>query len=194
LIENLDDIIKGCMANKPPFQEKLYKIFSKKMFGVCLRYAKDYTAAEDILQDSFIKVFNKISQFKFDGSFEGWMRRIVVNTAIDRLRKQTLLYALTDDYTKLDDYSYDDIVSEISAQDLLKLVQELSPQYRLVFNLFAIEGFSHDEIGNMLGISEGTSKSNLSRARQILQEKVRKNYYLYDSRKEAAKCIEIKPL
>ena len=175
------------------YQAQLFELNnSGKMFGICLRYAKDYTAAEDILQESFIKIFNKISQFSFEGSFEGWVRRIVVNTAIDKLRKQSLLYVLTDDYSKYDTINYDDVTSSISAQDLIKLVQELSPQYRLVFNMFAIEGYPHSEIAEILGISEGTSKSNLSRARQILQEKVRTKYYFENSTKEETRCLEIK--
>ena len=192
LAESIEDIIKGCINGKHAFQEKLYKLFSGKMFGVCLHYSKDYTAAEGILQESFVKIFAKISQFNFDGSFEGWIRRIVVNTAIDKLRKQSLLYVLTDDYSKVDNFGNDDITSDISAQDLIKIIQELSPQYRLVFNMYAIEGYSHTEIGQMLGISEGTSKSNLSRAWHVLQEKVRSMYYLYDTKKGGSVCLEKK--
>jgi len=171
-LKDLDDIIRDCKKNRPDAQKKLYEHFSKKMFGVCLQYSKDYTEAEDILQDGFIKVFTKISQFDFKGSFEGWVRRIMVNCALERYRKQNLLYSVSDikDYdSKL---AYDDVLGEISSKELLNLVQELSPQYKVVFNLYGIEGYSHQEIGEMLNISVGTSKSNLSRARIILQEKV----------------------
>ncbi|MCK4661610.1 MAG: sigma-70 family RNA polymerase sigma factor [Bacteroidales bacterium] len=148
------------------------------MFGICLRYSKDYTEAEDTLQEGFIKVFENISSFKFKGSFEGWLRRIMVNTALEKYRKQNVLYPVSDIFEYAEDIGYDDITSDISAGDLLKLITELSPQYRVVFNLYAIEGYSHNEISKKLGISTGTSKSNLSRARQILQEKVKKLYML----------------
>ncbi len=186
LVMDLDVLIKECKKNKPDAQRKLYEQFSGKMFGVCLRYSKDYTEAEDILQDGFIKVFTKISQFDFKGSFEGWVRRIMVNCALERYRKHNLLYSVSEirEYdTKL---AYDDVMSEISCKELLSLIKDLSPQYKMVFNLYAIEGFSHQEIGEKLGISEGTSKSNLSRARAILQEKVKE---LYSERKQEVKLI-----
>jgi RNA polymerase sigma-70 factor (ECF subfamily) len=171
-LKDLDKIIKDCKKNKSKAQRSLYEHFSKKMFSICLQYSKDYTEAEDLLQDGFVKIFTKISQYNFKGSFEGWMRRIMVNTALERFRKQNLLYADADiqnyDY-KLD---YNDILSKISSDDLLKLIQSLSPQYRIVFNLYAIEGFSHKEISEKLNISTGTSKSNLSRARILLKKKV----------------------
>jgi RNA polymerase sigma-70 factor (ECF subfamily) len=171
-LKDLDKIIKDCKKNRPDAQKKLYEYFSRKMFGVCLQYSKDYTEAEDILQDGFIKVFTKISQFDFKGSFEGWVRRIMVNCALERYRKQNLMYSVSD----IQDYDhklvYDEVMSEISSKELLGLVQQLSPQYKMVFNLYAVEGYSHQEIGDMLSISVGTSKSNLSRARVILQDKV----------------------
>jgi RNA polymerase sigma-70 factor (ECF subfamily) len=182
----LDILVKDCKKNRPDAQRKLYERFSGKMFAVCLQYSKDYTEAEDILQDGFIKVFTKISQFDFKGSFEGWVRRIMVNCALERYRKQNLLYTVGEirDYdSKL---ACDDVMSEISSKELLGLIQELSPQYKMVFNLYAIEGYSHQEIGDMLGISVGTSKSNLSRARVILQDKVER---LYSERKQDVKLI-----
>jgi len=185
-LKDLEDLVKDCKKNRPDAQRKLYERFSGKMFAVCLQYSKDYTEAEDILQDGFIKVFTKISQFDFKGSFEGWVRRIMVNCALERYRKQNLLYTVGEirDYdSKL---SCDDVMSEISSKELLNLIQELSPQYKMVFNLYAIEGYSHQEIGDMLGISVGTSKSNLSRARVILQDKVEK---LYSERKQDVKLI-----
>ncbi len=175
--EQIDDIIKGCIAGKRDSQRKLYELFRRKMFGICLRYSKDYTEAEDIVQDGFIKVFEKISQFEFKGSFEGWIRRIMVNTALERFRKIVHLFPVTD-ITEYDrSVSYEHVIDLISSKDLLKLIQELPAQYKLVFNMYAIEGYSHKEIGEMLGISEGTSKSNLSRGRQILQKKINEEYY-----------------
>jgi RNA polymerase sigma-70 factor (ECF subfamily) len=180
LADNLQDIIKGCVAGKIKYQELLYKQYAKKLFGVCLLYTKDYTAAEDILQDGFIKIYNNIGQFQEKGSFEGWMRKIMVHTALERFRKRTFLYPVEDLEDYAEDYTYDDITSNISAQDLLKLVHELPPQYQMVFNLYAIEGYAHEEVSQIMGISTGTSKSNLSRARKILQDKV--NSY-YENRK-----------
>lgn len=176
MADNLNDIIKGCVAGKLRAQEKLYKLFSKKMYGVCLLYTKDYSAAEDVLQDGFIRVYKNIDKFDHKGAFEGWMRRIMVNAALERYRKYNYLYPVEeiDDY--IEEFSYQDVMSEIEVQDLMKIIHELSPKYRVAFCLYAIEGYSHQEISDELGISEGTSKSNLSRARKILQEKVLKLY------------------
>lgn len=187
LLKDLEQLIKACKKGRPDAQRKIYEHFSGKMFGVCLQYSKDYTEAEDILQDGFIKVFTKISQFNFNGSFEGWVRRIMVNCALERYRKQNLLYSVSD----IQNYDFkmtaDDALSELSSKELLALIQELSPQYKMVFNLYAIEGYPHQEIAKMLGISVGTSKSNLSRARIILQEKVRK---LYKERKQVKLVVK----
>ncbi len=173
-MEQINEIIKGCISGKRDSQEKLYKLFSKKMFGVCMLYTKDYTAAEDVMQEGFIKIFKHIGQFKNEGSFEGWVRRIMVNTALERHRKENHMYAVTDIEKCKNDLSYEDCFSALSAQDLMKLIHELSPQYRVVFSLYAIEGYSHEEISQKLSISVGTSKSNLSRARGILQQRVEK--------------------
>lgn len=154
----------------------LYKIYSKKLFGISLYYSKDYTEAEDVLQESFIKIYKNIKQFSWKGSFEAWMRKIVVNTALEKFRKQNYMYSLSDVNEYIEDFSYDDIINEISAKELLEIIQELSPRYRMIFNLYAIEGLTHKEIGKKLNISIGTSKSNLARARTILQEKVKKFY------------------
>ena len=172
---NLEDIIKGCISQKREYHEKLYKLFSKKLFAVCYSYSKDYTEAEDTLHEGFMKIFLNISQYNFKGSFEGWMRRIIVNTAIEKYRMQKRIYVFDDfEYTK--DIGYDEIISNITANELMDIIKELSPQYKMVFNLYAIEGYSHKEISEMLKISEGTSKSNLARARFILKEKVEKYF------------------
>lgn len=146
------------------------------MFGICLRYAGNYDDAQDIVHDGFVKIYVKISQFRFEGSFEGWMRRIMVNTALEKYRMQCQIININDFTKEVDTMDSSDFSSEISARELVKFVQELSPRYRMVFNLYAIEGYSHKEISGMLEISEGTSKSNLSRARAILQEKVMKYF------------------
>ena len=144
------------------------------MFGLCLQYADNYDDACDIMQDGFIKVYGKLDQFAGKGSFEGWMRRIMINTALERYRSQLQLFPLTDHIMNRDEMLYEEVFERLSASDLVKLVHELPPRYRMVFNLFAIEGYSHKEIGEMMGITTGTSKSNLSRARDILQQKVKK--------------------
>ncbi len=158
-------------------QKELYAAFASKMYALCLRYAKDEDEAKDILQDGFIKVFLKLKQFNNKGSFEGWIRKIIVNTALEKFRDKNYLFAVNmENNYEAGEKEYDHILSDIAANDLLKLVQELSPQYRMVFNLYAIEGYSHKEICEKLDIKEGTSKSNLSRAREILKEKI-KDYY-----------------
>ncbi len=146
------------------------------MFGICVRYAGNYDDAQDIVHDGFVKIYMKIAQFRFEGSFEGWMRRIMVNTALEKYRMQCQVININEFTREVDSVNYSDFSGEISARELARFVQELSPRYRMVFNLYAIEGYSHKEISGMLDITEGTSKSNLSRARAILQEKVRKYF------------------
>ncbi len=175
-LEDLKEIIEECVAGKAQAQAKLYELFAPKMFGVCLRYATDSAEAEDNLQEGFIKVFKHIDKFKHKGSFEGWMRRIMVNVSIEKYRKQHFMYPVEDvEIYELNVFP-NDILDEISAQELIGLIQELPPRYRMVFNLFVMEGMGHKEISKEMNISEGTSKSNLARAREILQRKV-KNLY-----------------
>lgn len=174
---NLEDIIKKCKKNNRASQTNLYQMFADKMFGVCLYYSKDYTEAQDILQDGFIKCFEKISQYKGNGSFEGWLRKIFVNTALEKFRKKKLLFTVDDDNSNtLNQLAPVEIEGDVNAKDLLEIIKSLTPQYRIVFNLYSIEGFSHKEISKKLGISVGTSKSNLARARKILQTKVKEKY------------------
>lgn len=167
-----DEIIQGCIVGDRTAQKALYTTYSPKMFAVCLRYAKDYHNAEDILQDGFIKVFRYIANFRKEGSFEGWLRRIFVNTAIEHLRKSVHLYSIVDQEDKPIDIVDESIYDVLDHQDLLDMVQSLSPGYRTVFNLYVIEGYTHKDIADLLGISEGTSKSQLARARTLLQKKV----------------------
>ena len=175
--DQLDNIIKGCKSGKMKDQEVLYREFSGILFSVCLYYSKDYTEAEDILHEGFMKIYQNISKYRYKGSFEGWMRRIMINTALEKFRKERHLHALRDIDDHEEDFSSNEIISDITAKDLIGLIQQLSPKYRMVFNLYAIEGYSHKEISKMMGISEGTSKSNLARARSILQKKVKKQFY-----------------
>lgn len=172
LTDNLDHIIKGCIEGKNASQEMLYKLYSPKLWPVCLRYAANYDEAKDILQDGFIKIFEKISQFEGRGHFEGWMRKVIVNTALAEFRKKKYLTVDTNHPIAQQEESPENVEFDLSAEELMEMIKKLPPQYKLVFNLYAIEGYSHKEIGEMLNISEGTSKSNLSRARDILQKKV----------------------
>lgn len=142
------------------------------MFGVCLRYAKDSTEAEDNLQEGFIRVFTNLKSFRHDGSLEGWIRRIMVNVSLEKIRKQYMLYPV-EDVSVYDSVNFsDDVIAKMSADDLLQLIRELPPRYQLVFNLFVFEGMTHQEIAKEMEINEGTSKSNLARAREILKKKV----------------------
>jgi RNA polymerase sigma factor (sigma-70 family) len=174
--ESLSDIINECIEGNSIAQEKLYKRFAGKMFAVCLQYAGDYDEAKDVLQEGFIRVFSNLKQFKKKGSFEGWIRRIMINTALEKYRDKFYLNRVENQEENIEVGVDDKVFEDLSAQDLLKMIRKLSPKYRMVFNLYAIEGYSHKEISALLNISEGTSKSNLSRARAILQEKL-KLYY-----------------
>lgn len=166
------DLITGCLQGDVKSQRSLYERFSPKMYAVCLRYAKEPQAAQDILQDAFVKVFRGLARFRADGSFEGWIRRIVVNTCIEAYRKQVTLYAVQD-YESVQVSSHDSgALDQLNEQDLLRMINSLSPGYRTIFNLFVIEGYSHREIAEQLDISEGTSKSQLARARYLLQEMI----------------------
>lgn len=170
---HLEDIINGCKKGKRRSQEMLYQHYSGKMYAVCLYYAGNKTEAEDFLHNGFIKVFQSIKQFKGSGVFDAWMRKIFMNTALEKYRqKKHLFVAYAKEEAQVLDTGQEDALSKISANDLMSIIQKLSPAYRMVFNLFAIEGYSHKEISEILGISEGTSKSNLSRARAQLQKQV----------------------
>ena len=168
---NEAELIKGCVSGNPRAQKQLYDTFSGKMMGVCLRYCKSEEVAQDALQEGFVKVFSKLSEFKMDGSFEGWIRRIMVNTSLDILRKDKK-HAF---HADVDEVSFllpdnETITGDLAAQELLKLLNTLPDGYRVVFNMFAIEGFSHKEIAEHLGVTENTSKSQYSRARAYLRD------------------------
>ena len=168
------DLIQGCIAGNRRMQEALYQRFSPRMYAVCLRYAGNAEEAEDILQEGFIKIFKKLDSFRSEGSFEGWIRRIFVNTAIEHFRRKRYLQPVTEKEENTIEGKYVSVLDELAEQDILTLVQDLSPGYRTVFNMYVVEGYTHKEIADMLGISEGTSKSQLSRAKVILQEMVKK--------------------
>jgi RNA polymerase sigma factor (sigma-70 family) len=165
-----DELIKGCLRRDSSAQKVLYDTYSSKMYGLCYRYVKDSMDAEDILVTAFMKVFDKIHQFKSEGSFEGWIRRIVVNEALTFLRRNRSMYLETDLNQADREPDYNALSDHLEAEDLLTMIQELPTGYRIVFNLYAIDGYSHKEIAEQLRISENTSKSQLSRARTYLQK------------------------
>lgn len=168
------DLIEGCLRGDRKMQYGLYQQFAPKMYGVCLRYAGNAEEAEDILQEGFIKIFNKIGSYRGDGSFEGWIRRIFVNTAIEHFRKKTYLQPITEVEENTMEGKYLSVLDNLAEKDIIQLVQQLSPGYRTVFNMYVVEGYTHKQIAEALGISEGTSKSQLSRAKQILQDMVKR--------------------
>lgn len=173
-MSDIRDIIKGCLGGNRRDQELLYRRYSAKLFAVSLQYSGNDEEARDILQEGFIKIFENLHNYKHQGSFEGWIRRIVVNTALEKFRSRHHLFRVDDIDTITEPEAEPDTedYAGLDADDLLYIIRELPPKYRMVFNLYAIEGYSHKEVGKMLNITEGTSKSNLSRARIILQRRV----------------------
>ena len=167
-----EELVKACIQNSASAQKVLFDKYSGRMMTVCLRYADDSLEAQDILQDGFIKVFNSIKSFHYEGSLEGWIKRIVINTALDNYRKnKKRRYALElDSEDAIEIHEEDNIVEGITSKYLLDLIQKLPEGYRVVFNMFALEGYSHKEIAEQLGISINTSKSQYSRARAFLQK------------------------
>lgn len=169
-----DELIHGCIREDAACQKAVYDRYASRMLGVCYRYARNSADAEDILQDSFIKVFGKIAQFKSEGSFEGWIRRIVVHTAIKKyslLRYQKELSGV-EVKESAESYSEPPAYNHLSEKDLLQMINSLPDGYRLIFNLYVIEGYRHEEIAEMLGIQPGTSRSQLVKARTMLQKQI----------------------
>jgi|TARA_R100001369_G_C3261998_1_gene158330 RNA polymerase sigma-70 factor (ECF subfamily) len=167
---SLEKLILQCKKQDIRAQEKLYRMYSGKLFGLCLKYSNNYQQAEDNLQDGFITIFNKIDQYEDKGSFEGWMKRIVINTTLQKHRKEKYFEIINENLLEDPVVEIDD--DEITTDFLLESIQELPERYRQIFNLYALDGFSHKEIAEMLNISVGSSKSNLARARNILKEKI----------------------
>ncbi|MCD4746062.1 MAG: sigma-70 family RNA polymerase sigma factor [Bacteroidales bacterium] len=158
----------------------LYKRYAPKMYGVCLRFAKNKMEADDILQDGFIKILTNIKSYRNEGSLEGWVRKTIVNTAINFYKKNArYLKDISIEQTEIINYDNEGIIDNLSVKELLNLVQQLPEGYRLIFNLYVIEGYTHKEISKMLKISENTSKSQLSRARKTLQKEVLKQQKSY---------------
>jgi RNA polymerase sigma-70 factor (ECF subfamily) len=167
---SLEELIIQCKKNDAQAQSQIYKLYSSKLFSICLKYSRNYAEAEDNLQDAYVTIFKKIDQFKSKGSFEGWLKRITINTALQRYRSVGVFDIINED--QIEDVLVDIDEDNISLDFLLQIIQELPDRYRLVFNLYALDDFSHKEIAKMLDISIGTSKSNLARGRLILKKKI----------------------
>ena len=171
-----EQLIETCLKDNPKAQKMLYDTYSSVLFGICLRYSKNEEEAQDILQDSFIKIFTKLDTYQFTGSFEGWLKRIVTNTSIEYYRKKITMEHLEE--IGFNPYLAIDSDRGLEVEELLKMIQELPEGYRMVFNMYAIDGYTHGEIATKLNISEGTSKSQLSRARAYLQRKFKEKFEL----------------
>ncbi len=175
--EKYEALIKGCVEQNRAAQNELYKLFSSQLFAVCYRYSNSREEAEDTFHEGFMKIFDNIKNFRNEGPLEGWLRRIMVNTALKKFKKKSLEIVNIDDVAEVENksnqYYSDDFVGQSEANKIMKLIDNLPPAYKLVFNLYEFEGLKHHEIATQLGISEGTSKSNLSRAKTILQNAIK---------------------
>ena len=167
---SLKKLIKQSANNDRKAQEEIYQVFAGKLFSICLKYSKNKQEAQDNFQDGFVTIFEKIGQFKFNGSFEGWMKRVMINTVLQKYRNKTVLNIVTEEIP--DEVIVDIDDDEVSLDFLLNLIKSLPDRYRMVFNLYVLDGYSHKEISKMLQIAEGTSKSNLPRARGVLKQKI----------------------
>ena len=170
-----DQLIKNCKKKLPKAQGELYKRYASVLFSLCLKYAPNYAEAEDILQDAFIIIFDKVSQYKGKGSFEGWLKRVTINTALQRYRKPGVFNLVNEENIKEVEVEVEE--ESVPLDFLLQIIQELPDRYRMVFNLYVMDGYSHREIAELLTINQGTSKSNLARARVILKEKIEKSQH-----------------
>lgn len=168
----LDEIIAGCLKNKLKAQEQLYRKFSGQLFGVCLKYTSTKQEAQDQLHDGFLLILKKLPTFKFQGSFEGWAKRIIINQILQQYRKRVFTEQITDTHHEEEDEEPDFSMLNLDMTFLERLINDLPQQYQLVFKLYALDSYSHKEIAESLEISVGTSKSNLSRARSILKAKI----------------------
>ncbi len=169
---SLEELIHNCKKGDRRAQEQLYRKYSRVLFGTCLKYSRNKVEAEDNLHDSFMTIYEKIGQYKFKGSFEGWIKRITVNTVLQKYRKEEYLNVVSENIEEETDI--DSAYADISLSTLLRHIQELPNKYRLTFNMYVLDGYTHKEISELLGTSAGTSKSNLARARTILREKIKK--------------------
>ena len=167
----LEQLIHDCQNNSIKAQEQLYRLFASKLFSVCLKYSRNYADAEDNLQDGFLIIFKKIGQYQFKGSFEGWAKRVMINNVLQKYRTEGVVELVNENIPD-EEESIEVEDESVSMEFLLSIIQQLPDRYRMVFNLYVTDGYSHKEIAEMLDITVGTSKSNLARARIILKEKI----------------------
>ena len=179
---SLNQLIKKCKLQDRKAQEELYRKYSGKLFLLCLKFSSDRQQAQDTLQDGFLKIFENLDQFSGKGSFEGWMTRIMINTAMKKYRSRTVYLSVDEDLIEDTEDNFEVDEEQVELSELIRFIQELPERYRHVFNLYVMEGFSHQEISEMLKISTGTSKSNLARARLKLQESVEAHLQLKSAR------------
>ena len=173
ILENENELIQSCIVGDRYSQSQLYELFVPKMFAICLRYCKNREEAEEVVQEGFVQVFKSLKNFKYQGSFEGWVRKIMVHCAIQHYRSKTKMFSIIHiDNINGEEAGVEEIISQLGKKELLKMVQALPPAYRMIFNLYVFEGMKHREIAGHLGISEGTSKSNFFDAKVILQRAV----------------------
>lgn len=166
-----EELVQRCVRKEAQAQEYLFKTFSSRMLGICTRYSDSIEEAEDIMQEGFIKIFHKLDTFKHNGSLEGWMKRIMINTALDLFRKnKNFKYTIDIETIEYTAETNQHVLESMGAKDLLKIIKAMPKGFRTIFNLYAIEGYAHKEIANMLEITESTSKSQYSRARAYLQK------------------------
>lgn len=166
----LEQLIKDCQENSIKAQEQLYRLLAPKLFAVCLKYSRSRVDAEDNLQDGFLLIFKKINQYRFEGSFEGWAKRVMVNNVLQKYRTEGIFEIVTENMPEEAEVEIE--ADDIPMEYLMAIIQQLPDRYRMVFNLYVIDGYSHKEIAAMLNITDGTSKSNLARARMILKQKI----------------------
>lgn len=179
---NLTEVLDGCLKGKQLAQKKLYEHYYSFAKNICLRYAANTEEAEEMLQDGFLKVFAKLNYYDPEQAFEAWFRTVMVRTSIDYFRRNHAKVVLVDIQEAPEIEFNDDMLEKLSAEEIMELVQKLPPAYRTVFSLFVVDGYNHAEIGEMLGINEGTSRSNLAKARGKLQDWIK--VYLSESKKQ----------
>ncbi|MFP4288933.1 MAG: RNA polymerase sigma factor [Bacteroidales bacterium] len=180
-MEDIKEIVKGCIKGNRAMQGKLYKMFAPQLYALCLRYTGNDFDAQDVMQEGFVKIFNSLKDFQWKGSLEGWMKKIFIHVALDRFRRKVHILSV-DEIPETNNFSDKEssAIDDMSAKEILHIVQELPDQYRMVFNLYVLEGYSHHDISQILDIGVSTSRSNLVRAKNILKEKIVYNAHWID--------------
>lgn len=182
---DISKIVKGCIDGNREMQKFLYDTTSPKLFTICLRYSSDYNEAQDMLQEGYIKLFKNLHKFEFTGVFMAWASRVVTNNCIDILRRKPNLYLISDNIKMIEESFESSVIENLIEADLMKIIQSLPHGYRTIFNLHVVDGYPYKEIAEMLNINEGTSKSQLNRARKLIQNKIKELEHQEEIRKTA---------